>query len=151
MYECKKMKINVGNKDLHSQYLNANERAHDILITLNYIERKSKVELTIGTYEAKYISYGYDLIEEQNMKQELYENMKSIETSLKEMYDEKTMKSEYEKKYTKYHTERMLKEMLEKIINVKISKYNKEKRIRIEMEKLFIEDNKFIISKRLGS
>jgi hypothetical protein len=59
------------------------------------------------------------------------------------------MASNYENNYIKYYTRKLLKESLENLTNQKIIEYTKEAAKRNEMEKFFIRDNKFIISKKL--
>jgi hypothetical protein len=53
----------------------------------------------------------------------------------------------YENDYVKYS----MRKLLEKSINQKIIKSTKETAERNEMEKLFINDNKFIVSKKYGN
>jgi hypothetical protein len=58
---------------------------------------------------------------------------------------------DYEEKFTKYQNRTMIKKQLEKICKERIIKYLEEEKKRREMEKLFIKDNKFIISKKMWS
>jgi hypothetical protein len=54
----------------------------------------------------------------------------------------------YEAKVIKFHEKEALKRKLEEIFGRKIIRYQAEERKRKEMEKLLINDNKFIISKK---
>jgi hypothetical protein len=77
--------------------------------------------------------------------------MKKLKSSIKEIDEEIETIDSYEEKFTKYRNKMMIKNQLEEMYKKKIIKYLEEEKKRREMEKLFIEDNKFIISKKMWS
>jgi hypothetical protein len=59
--------------------------------------------------------------------------------------------NEYEVKIIKYQNRELVKKIMEESYKRKVIKYYEEERRKREMEKLFIEDNKFIISRKMWS
>jgi hypothetical protein len=74
-----------------------------------------------------------------------------MKSSIKEIEEEIEVTDDYEEKFTKFQNRIMIKKQLEKMYENKIIKYLEEEKKRREMEKLFIDDNKFLISKKLWS
>jgi hypothetical protein len=81
----------------------------------------------------------------------LKKEMKKMKSSIREIGQEIEVSDDYEEKITRYRNREMAKRIMEASYKKKVIKYYEEERKRREMEKLFIEDNKFIISKKMWS
>jgi hypothetical protein len=135
----KKRNIEMGATYLVTIYYTANRNSYEMLLNASVREEQVMMMNDEWNYDIMYRVYG------------LYNNMKKMKNSIKEIDKEIEISDDYDEKFTKYHKKMMIKKQLESMYKERIIKYVEEEKKRRKMEKLFIEDNKFIISKKMWS
>jgi hypothetical protein len=92
---------------------------------------------------------GYEILACQRYRLGLYNEMKKMKRSMKEIDEEIEMMDDYEERFARYQNRTIIKKQLERMCKERLIKYFEEEKKRREMKKLFIEDNKLIISKKM--
>jgi hypothetical protein len=132
-------------------YRKAIDDAGEMLLEASYNKKRRKLVNYEMIYDWKVSTEASYTIAIQEFNQKLKINMKKMKSSIKKIDEEIEVMDNYEEKFTRFQNRKMIKKQLEVMFESKVIRYFEEEKKRREMEKLFIKDNKFIISKKLWS